>query len=349
MNNPIRIGLVGLGRAGWGMHCEELDRLKDKFKIAAVCDILPERREKAAARYGCKAYDNIAELIADPEVEIVDIATRSVSHFEHAKAALLAGKNVNLEKPMTVNYQQACALKELVSKPGSPKLYIRHNRRFEPAFKQIKAIVDSGKLGEVYEICLARHDFDWRDDWQTLDEFGGGQLRNWGPHIIDHALRFLDDDVDKIFCDTKNIGSFGDREDHLKIVLKAKTGRIVDLEISGGVAINAPVYHIYGTNGTLISDERTIKMKYLDPSMIRPDKKSDSGTPGTTFGTPVEFKWIDEEIPVINTSMSDDIWTALYENFRNGKEYPISLDQALHVMQIVTYVYENGGLKNYRG
>ena len=47
MSNPIKIGLVGLGRAGWGMHLEEIKNKTDKFQVVAVCDILPERNEKA--------------------------------------------------------------------------------------------------------------------------------------------------------------------------------------------------------------------------------------------------------------------------------------------------------------
>ena len=50
--NPIKIGLVGLGRAGWGMHCEELENKKDMFQFVAACDIIPERCEMMAKRYG---------------------------------------------------------------------------------------------------------------------------------------------------------------------------------------------------------------------------------------------------------------------------------------------------------
>lgn len=107
MSNPIRLGIVGLGRAGWGMHTNELAGKEDKYKFVAACDIIPERVEKMKEKYGCKGYDNIDNLIADPDVEIVDIATRSCDHFKHASKALKAGKDVLIEKPMGLTYAQA--------------------------------------------------------------------------------------------------------------------------------------------------------------------------------------------------------------------------------------------------
>ena len=59
MSNPIRLGLVGAGRAGWGMHTKELEGREDKFSYAAVCDLIEERRTKMVQKYGCKAYEHM--------------------------------------------------------------------------------------------------------------------------------------------------------------------------------------------------------------------------------------------------------------------------------------------------
>ena len=72
MANPVRIGLVGLGRAGWGMHLEELKGKEDKCVIVAACDIIPERLEKMKERFPeVHTYDKIEDLIHDPDVELV--------------------------------------------------------------------------------------------------------------------------------------------------------------------------------------------------------------------------------------------------------------------------------------
>ena len=99
MKQPIKVGIAGLGRAGWKMHCGELNGKEDMFRIVAACDVLEERRNKMKEMYGCKAYERIEDMIADPEVELVDIATRSRDHYNHAMMALQAGKSIFLEKP----------------------------------------------------------------------------------------------------------------------------------------------------------------------------------------------------------------------------------------------------------
>ena len=156
MSNPIRIGLVGLGRAGVGMHIHELESRKDKFVIVAVCDEIEERRNTWAEKLGAKAYATIEELVKDPDVELVDIATRSCDHYAHAKIALLAGKDVQLEKPFCTKAEESAELVALGSQPAGPHLYIRHNRRFENGFEQVNKIIDSGIIGTVYQIKLAR-------------------------------------------------------------------------------------------------------------------------------------------------------------------------------------------------
>ena len=334
MTQPIKIGIAGLGRAGWGMHCEELESRQDKFAIVAACDTIPERRERMVERYGCNTYANIADMIADPDVELVDIATRSSDHYKHASMALAAGKDVFLEKPMCVSYAEAQKLQQAAEHaPG--KLYIRHNRRFDPDFLHVTEIIQSGLLGDVYEIRLARHGYQRRDDWQTIKKFGGGQLLNWGPHIVDHALQFLESPVASQYSFLKCVAAVGDAEDHLKIVLKGTQGRLVDMEISGGVALGAPTYQVFGTRGSLILTGEEIHLKILDPDQVLEEKEADPGTPGETFGSQEELIWIEESLPVKSGS-NTIIWDALYSAIRGGAVYPITLDEALAVMRVIS-------------
>jgi len=333
------IGLAGLGRAGWGMHCEELKGREEQFRYVAACDLLEDRRKAMAERFGCAVYGCIEEMIADPNVELVCVATRSIDHFAHVKMALEAGKDVFDEKPMCVTYEEALALKAIADR-AKGTLYIRHNRRFEPAFQHIREIIASGLLGEVYEIKLRRVGYGRRDDWQSLLAFGGGQLLNWGPHIVDHSLRLLESPVKSVWGDLKRIAAVGDAEDHLKIVLTGENGRVVDMEISGGAAISEPEYLVWGTNGALSCDERTITLKYLDPTVPLLPRAADPGTPGTSFGSPEMLAWIQEVIPVnpalpVNTT---SIWDYLYRTIREGEPFPITLDEAVGVMQVVSAV-----------
>jgi predicted dehydrogenase len=334
---PIRIGIVGIGRAGWGMHCPELKGRADKFAIVAACDIDPARRARMKETYGCATYANVADLVADKNVELVDIATLSPDHTPMALKALAAGKYVFLEKPIALTHKDALKLKAAAAKhPG--KLFLRHNRRFETAFVHIREIIASGILGNVYEIKLRRHGYQRRDDWQTLIGCGGGQLNNWGPHIIDHALQFLGSPVADVWSDLKKVAAVGDAEDHLKIVLRGTNGRVVDLEISGGTAIPESEYIVFGAKGALTCTGNTITMKYLDPAHKLSPRRAKRQSPPMegSFGNPDQLVWKEETLAAAPKVPCDthNIWDHLHAAIRCGKKYPITVDEAVEVVRV---------------
>lgn len=343
MSEPIKLGLVGIGRAGYGMQCIEIKNKGDMFKIVAACDIIKERTDKMKQEYDCATYDNIDDLIADENVELVSVATRSRDHFAHAVKVLKAGKNVLLEKPMCETYEQALQLKELATKENGPRIYARHNRRFEYNFEKIKELIHSGILGDVYEIHITRNGYSRRDDWQTLSQFGGGQLLNWGPHIIDQSLRLMDSPIKDMTSNLKHTVAGGDCEDHLTITFLGENDRTITMQISGGMALPTPEYRVYGTKGALEIIDNKIHLKYIDPSQKLDPPVSNPGTPEQIFGstgtfavaTPIE--WVEETIDDWHEDLSI-IWDYMYHAIRDGEEYPITLEQAMQVIEVITNV-----------
>ncbi len=89
-HEPVRYGIVGLGRAGWDIHVRDL-RPRADARIVAVADPLAERREQAVAEFSCKAYPTLAKLLKQDDVEVVVIATPSVAHGRDAKIWRRAG------------------------------------------------------------------------------------------------------------------------------------------------------------------------------------------------------------------------------------------------------------------
>ena len=342
----IKVGIWGLGRAGQTMHASEIAKFPEMFELVAACDTAADQIKTFQGRQpACRLYNNPAEFLKDREVELVSIATRSPDHTTHALQALAAGKIVFLEKPIALTYAVAKKLKKASLKyPG--KLFLRHNRRFEAPFVAIRDIIKSGVMGAVYEIKLHRHGYQRRNDWQTLIACGGGQLNNWGPHIVDHALRFLESPVANIWSDLKKIAAVGDAEDHLKIVLTGENGRIVDLEISGGVAIPQPEYVIFGDRGALVCQGNTITLKHIDPKQKFQKIKALSINPPIEggFGNSEVLRWEEKTIQVVPKSEGDDshlIWQALFNAVRKNKPFPITIDEAVEVVRVVDVVKKN--------
>ena len=338
MNKPIKLGMVGLGRAGRTMHLEELEGKDSLFEIYAVCDLEIERCEEFKEKFGSKIYKNIEALVEDPEIEVVDIATRSADHYKHAKTALDAGKTVFLEKPMSESYEEAKKLIALGEKFGERRLFIRHNRRFEAKFMHLNKIIDSGILGEVFFIRRTVANFDHRKDWQTISQYGGGQLLNWGPHIIDQALRFCGGDYKKLFSVTRQIAAAGDCEDFIIATFEGINGRTVEIEISGGTALSVPDYIAYGTRGSLISRGDTYEIKYMPSDYNLPSDAPNPHTPsGVTFSSNEEIPFVTETLPW-ETNFLDHTWRYLYSAVREGKDYPIKSSEALKVMQTISEI-----------
>lgn len=348
MEKQIRIGIVGLGRAGRNMHMRELGGKEDLFKVVAVCDIEEDRRNAFAEEFGAKTYYKIEDMVGDPDIDVIDIATRSCDHFVHAKTALEAGKIVLLEKPITMNYAQAKELMEvaekLSEKYGSRRLYVRHNRRFEAKFMQVKSIIESGILGEVYYIKRATGNYSLRHDWQTLSQYGGGQLLNWGPHLVDQALQFCGGSYKKMFADIRQVAASGDCEDVVRASFIGENGRTVDIEIGGASAIKPPEYTVYGSRGALVDlvDGKNFKIRYVEEGYEIEHPEADIHTPkDAKFAPDIQLPFVEEEREW-DTNVLDHIWTYLYASIREGKEFPITNEEALKVMQTIDEIRETG-------
>ncbi len=335
----IRLGIIGLGRAGYSMHLPELKGKEDMFEIAAVCDVEEDRCENMNKLYGAKMYKRVEDIVVDPDVDVIDIATRSCDHYKHAKTALDAGKIVLLEKPICLNMYELEALKKLNEKYPN-KLYIRHNRRFEAKFMQLQKIIDSGILGNVYYIKRTEAGFDRRCDWQTLSQYGGGQLLNWGPHLVDQAIQFCGGDYTRLSSYITQVAASGDCEDYVSATFVGVNGRQVQIEISGGTALPQPEYVVYGSRGALVDNGETYTMKAVPADYVFPPVESSPYTPeGAQFKANPKPPF-EETTGTWDTNPLDHIWTYLYETVVNGKEYPITFEQAYKTMETLCLIKE---------
>lgn len=342
MIKPIKLGMIGLGRAGYKMHLNEMRDL-GLYEIAAVCDVESDRLEKMKNEFGAKAYLRVEDIVEDPDIEVIDIATRSCDHYKHAMTALQAGKTVLLEKPITMNYDEAKRLFEYADSLGQNRLFIRHNRRFEAKFIEAQELIASGILGKVYYIKRSVTQYDRRRDWQTISQYGGGQLLNWGPHLIDQALRFCGGDYKRMNSYIRQVAAAGDCEDVVLASFEGVNGMIVDIEISGGAAIKAPEYIIYGDRGALVDKGDTYEIRYISPDYALVPVKANPHTPEAAGFAPAE------DIPFITEERTwkkwdlNHIWKYLYETVREGKPYPIKSEEALKVMEVITAIKRQNG------
>ena len=194
----LKIGLVGFGFMGkthlWSVRnlpfFYKAEELGFEAEVVSVCASTSERSEAAARAYGIpRAAASPAEIPADPTVDVVDICTPNPLHFEVARAAILAGKHVLCEKPLTVTSAQADELAALAEERGVVCGTVFNNRFLSPVMRA-KELLAEGRLGRILSFDFSyRHnsciDPDRRVGWKQTAEGGGGTWYDLGPHVLD--------------------------------------------------------------------------------------------------------------------------------------------------------------------
>jgi scyllo-inositol 2-dehydrogenase (NADP+) len=343
--SAIKLGAWGLGRIGF-THVTHFAAQTGMYEVVAGCDVEQPKVAKLVADYGCAGYTDPDELLADPNVELVIIATRSLTHVADALQALAAGKSVLLEKPIAMCDREIEQLRQ-ADRDYPGKLFFLHNHRFEPAMQQIFGIARSGLLGDLIQVKLCRHHiFSRRADWQAYLRYGGGQLNNWGSHIIDHALQFIGGPVKDIWGNLQGVNTIADAETHVKVILTGENGIVVDLEISNNVALPGALCTVYGSRGSLIcADEKHIQLRYLEPDFEFGEATASVDSPPLTGGhfSDMDLPWREETQtvqPDTNMWVYVEIETArhLYRAVREGVPFPVANAEALEVSRIIQVV-----------
>lgn len=183
--SPIRTGLIGYGLGGLAFHAPLIDAVPE-LELAAVAT---SRTDQVHARYPRVAVTTVETLIADPGIALVAISTPNDSHHPLARAALLAGKHVVIDKPFTNTVAEAEELDALAKERGLV-LSVFHNRRWDGDFLTVQKLLASGVLGEVANAELRWDRFrpEVTAAWRDIPEAGSGLLADLGPHLIDQAL-----------------------------------------------------------------------------------------------------------------------------------------------------------------
>ncbi|MFE8601610.1 oxidoreductase [Archangium violaceum] len=188
MTAPIRTGLIGYGLSGARFHAPLL-AAEPAFSLAAVAT----RKASEVARDwpGARVLSQ-DELLAEPSLELVIIATPNDSHAALAERALLAGKHVVVEKPFTLDSADALRLDALARERGRC-LTVFHNRRWDGDFLTVRQLLEQGRLGRLFsfESHFDRFRPQVKARWKEDDVPGGGTLWDLGSHLIDQALQLF--------------------------------------------------------------------------------------------------------------------------------------------------------------
>ena len=238
----IRVGLAGYGLGGRAFHAP-LIRATRGLDLVAIATTKPVPDARTVA-------DPIA-LAADPDIDLLVISTPNETHFPLARAALEAGKHVVIDKPFAVTTDEADGLIALAKARGR-MLTVFQNRRWDGDFRTVRALVESGRLGDIMlcEMSWDRFRLDLRDSWKDAGGEGTGLFFDLGSHLIDQAL-LLFGPPEAIAADLAVQRPQAVADDYFSLTLHYGARRVV-LGCSTLVAAPRPRFALHGTQGSFV-------------------------------------------------------------------------------------------------
>ena len=294
---------------------------------------------------GTKSYATLEDLLAD-DLDLVIVNTPNYTHFEYAQKALLAGKHIIVEKPLTVKASEGIALKELAEKQGRI-LCPYQNRRYNSDYLTVKKVIKERWLGDIVEMEL-RFDryspqFSPKKHKET-GESGTGVLYDLGSHLIDQALQLFGK-PHALFADIAVTREGSLIDDYFELLLYYKNCRV---RLKSGFFIREPLpgYIVFGNKGTFLKNKADVQEDDLiagkKPTAANwgIESEKDQGL----LHTEKDGKIIREKIA---TEKGDymDYFEAVYQSIVNGKPLPVTADQSIEVIYIIEKAFESSQQK----
>lgn len=279
--SKVKIGIIGCGNISdiYLKNCTQVFSILD---VVAVADIIPERAREKAEKYGISKFCSVEELLADKEIQIVVNLTIPKAHTEICLAALSAGKHVYVEKPLSIDREDA---KKIVEEAKNRNLMVgcAPDTFLGAGLQTCRKLIDDGWIGipvaaTAFMTCHGHE--SWHPDPEFYYKKGGGPMLDMGPYYLT-ALVSLMGSIKRITASTKI--TYSERT----ITSKPKLGTKIEVEVPTHVA--GVMDFECGAVGTIItsfdiwsSNLPRIEIYGSEGSLSVPDPN--------TFGGPVKVK-----------------------------------------------------------
>src|SRR6266852_4443016 len=324
----VRAAIVGLGRWGRSLVTSVQGKSNDIRFVAA------HTRTRTAAEDFCRDHgvtlvDSYEQILANPDVDAVVLATPHSLHERRIIAAAAAGKHVHVEKPITLDRASADTAVAAARKAGVV-LAVGYCRRFHPSVVEVRKHLEDGRLGSVISM-VAQHttstaQFIPPDNWRAAPaEAPGGALTAVGVHSLDHMIEFAGRVRDVRCVTARHIP--GPSDDTTTVMLHFESGATGVLFCSVATATNFS-FTLYGSKGLAEISKPTLQTFRFVPT-------SDVAPTGPVTAPP------DQVSEHTGFDMLNAELTAFARAIRDGTPYPVPIADVLHGMAVFDAVVES--------
>ncbi len=332
----IQTGLLAYGMSGRIFHAPFLEA-HSGFALRAVVE--RNRKQMQATYPHVISYDNVPDLLRDPNIELVVVNTPNDTHFDLACDALRAGKHVLIEKPVGTSAADIDALYALGREMNRHVLGYQ-NRRWDSDFMAVRQVVENGQLGQLIEAHIrfdryktAIHTKVFKEEPSTP---GSGLHFDLGPHILDQAISLFG----RPSKFRKTFGSFRPNSrvaDYFQLHLLYPSGLNVYLTTSLLVADPGPAYVLHGTRGSLRKGRTDVQEGQLDSSLSPLDAIYGLEPPEATGTLTIMSETGQKTVTPLAPLRGDYIglFEAVYQTIRHGQPYPIREEELRAQLEIL--------------
>jgi predicted dehydrogenase len=316
MSQVHHIGIIGAGDYG-AQHARALQAIEG-VRIAAASRTNAEALSQFVAEFGGQGFTDYRELLAQPEIDTVVIATPHHQHTQISLAAARAGKHILLEKPMAPTLAE-CDQILAAAQAAGVRLMVGHTNRFASTYRIAKALIESGEMGRVVLGTATMQKF-WfepnRRDWHLDRDRGGGVWMTVGIHPLDRLIWLIDSSVETV---SARFGTYFHKmqADDTGMAFLRHTNGAASMVISMGYSTGAPKHttELTCTKGMLSIDYAT----------------------GVQIGREDRWHTLPESVPA-GSWMHEALiaeWQSFLSSIDNDREPPVSGQVARATMEVV--------------
>ena len=262
---PVRFAVVGLGY--WGPQLVRNLYESPCAELVTVCDARPEALAQIGRRYpGLRQTTEYAEVLADPEIEAVVVATPISTHYRLARAALEAGKHTFVEKPLAGSLEEAKKLAALARELGLV-LMPGHTFLYSPPVQAIRDLIASGSLGEIYFVSTSRVNLG-------LHQSDASVVWDLGPHDFSILSYWLEESPVGVTALSRGC-VMPDTPDVAFIQLEYASGVIANVELAWLAPSKLRRTTVVGSQKMVVYDDTSAEsVRVFDSGVNLPDPES---------------------------------------------------------------------------
>ena len=268
---PLSSSSIGVGFLGYAQSVGKAHGLGVEatagLTLRAACDVNQQSLQLAKDDFPqVKTCDSAKALAADPEVELVIIATPPNTHADLSLQMMAAGKHVVCEKPLALNGKETAAMVEMAEKQHV-HLSCHQNRRWDVDYLAIRQALAEGLMGELFYVEMFVGGFNHPCGyWHSHDTISGGTAYDWGAHYLDWVVSLLPQRVSAVISTRQNrVWHDVTNADQERIQVRFAGGEEAEFIHSDIAAVRKPKWYLLGTEGAIVGHWHEVSTYEIDP------------------------------------------------------------------------------------